>query len=282
MKQKTILMIAAVVLVLAVVLATVALNPRHAGPAEEREAIFKAMKERSRDADRRLEEAETQVEMNFASGNVLQATEPFLAVAAEYRLRRLETVEERTALLQQLIDLTDSLRRMYDASLEGAGSIEPMLRRLRGDSLIRRQIRIWLQPDDAYRRWVRLEGAKLELDGSTIQLNNGVGKFTAERYDEQTELEVTLDPDFCFTHNGNAYAIVTEDVEKSLTSDFLRLHLCRLSEPGAMTSGGILRPVLPLDEIYLSRIEVKGSKLSLTGRKTHGGGECILEIAIPE
>ena len=282
MKQKHILTLTTALLILAVVIGIGVQKVRHADPAEEREAIFEAMRERSRDADRKLEEAETQVEMNFASGDVLSATEPFLAVAAEYRLRRLDSVGERTALLQQLIDLTDSLRRMYEASLDGAGSIEPMLRRLRGESLIRRQIEIWLQPDDKYRTWTRLEGAKLELDGMTIQLNNGLGNFTAERYDSPTELEVTLDPDFCFMRNGKVYAIVTEDVEKSLTTDFLRRRLCRLSEPGGMDSVGLLRPVLELDMVYLSRIEVKGNKLALTGRKDYDGGDYIEEIAIPE
>ena len=282
MKQKSILIIVAVVLVLAVLFVAVSLKPRPSDSEKEREAIFQAMNERSREAHRKLEEAETQVEMNFASGDVLDATEPFLAVAAEYRLRRLETVEERTALLEHLIDLTDSLRRMYDASMEGTGTIEPMLRRLRGQSMIRRQIDIWLQPDEEYRNWTRLEDANLELGGTTVRLKNGLGKFTAERYGEQTELEVTLDPDYCFAYNGALYTIVTEDIEKSLNSDFLRMHLCRLSEPGGKTSSGILRPVLELDVFYLSRIEVKGNKLTVIGRKTHDGGDYITEIAIPD
>ena len=242
---------------------------------EEREALLAAMNKQSA-ADKDLAEAETQVEMNSASGGMLSAIEPYLAKSAEYRLRRLGTTAERTALLQQLIDLTDSLRSMYDESLEGAGSVEPMLRHLRGEHLIRRQAEIWLLPDAEYQDWIRLADAKLAFDGMTVQLKNGMGRFKAERYDDQYELEVSIEPDHWFKHDGKCYAVIVEDIENSLNSDFLRLHLCRLDD------SGILRSIMELETFYLARIEVKGNTLILHGNKTHGDGEYRKEILIPK
>ena len=196
--------------------------------------------------------------------------------SAEYRLRRLKTTAERTALLQQLIDLADSLRRMYDESWEDTGSMEPMLRHLRGEHMIRRQAEIWLLPDADYQAWTSLANAKLELDGTTIQLKNGIGEFWAERYDEEYDLQVSIEPDRWFRHRGAIYAVVVEDMDGSLNSDFLRLHLCRLGEIG------ILHRVMELDTFYLERVEFKDGTLVLTGEKTHGGGDYRKEIVISE
>ncbi len=273
-KQMLLCVLAAVIL--SVVAGTALHRIRRADSDKERESILSAMKKCSSKADKALNEAETQLDMNFASGSALAAVEPYLALSAEYRLRRLKTTEERTALLQQLIDLTDSLRRMYDASLEGTGSIEPMLRHLRGEHLIRRQAKIWLLPDAEYQDWMRLADSKLELDGTMIQLKNGIGEFRAERYDDEYELEVSIEPDRWFRYQGNIYAVVVEDMEGSLNSDFLRLHLCRLGKIG------ILHRVMELETFYLDRIEFNGGTLVLTGDKTHGGGDYRKEIAIPE
>ena len=276
MKLKQMFFWAAVALILFAAAGTALHRIRRADPDKERESILSAMKNRSSEAAKALNEAETQLDMNFASGSALSAVEPFLALSAEYRLRRLETQAERTALLQQLIDLTDSLRRMYDAPREGTGSIEPMLRYLRGEYLIRRQAEIWLLPDADYRDWMSLANAMLELDGTMIQLKNGIGEFRAERYDEEYDLQVSLEPDRWFRYRGNIYAVVVEDMEGSLNSDFLRLHLCRLGEIG------VLHRVMELETFYLDRLEFNGGTLLLIGDKTHGGGEYRKEIAIPE
>lgn len=275
MKLKQILLCVVTALILSVAAGTVLHRVRYVDSDTERKAILAAMNKRSSEAGKALNEAETQIDMNISSGGALSAVKPYLAVAAEYRLRQLKTPAERTALLQQLIDLTDSLRRMYDASLEGTGSIEPMLRHLRGENLIRRQAEIWLLPDAEYQDWMSLADAMLELDGTMIQLKNGMGQFEAERYDEQCELEVSIEPDHWFKHHGQCYAIVVEDIEKSLTSDFLRLHLCRLG------NAGILHCIVELETFYLASIEVRENTLVLLGNKTHGGGEYRKEIPIP-
>ena len=282
MKLKQTLIFAVVALILAAAAGTIALKFRHADFGEDAETIRNEMRTRSHAANQGLDEAQTQIDMNSASGGVLEAVEPFLAKSAEYRLRRLDTVAERVELLEQLIELTESMRRMFDESLEGAGSVEPMRRSLRAASMIQRQVDIWLLPDDKYREWTQLADAKLELDGLTIPLKNGTGTFKAERYDSEYELNVSLEPDLCFNHNGKSYAVVVEDMEGSLNSDFLRLHLCRLSEPGGILSKKVLRPVLELDVFYLSEINVKGNSLVLIGQKTHGQGDYREEIAIPE
>ena len=124
--------------------------------------------------------------------------------------------------------------------------------------------------------WMRLADAKLEFDGMTVQLKNGMGNFKAERYDNQYELEVSIEPDHWFRHDGTCYVIVVEDMERTLTSDFLRLYLCRLEK------SGILRSIMELEPFYLARTEVRGNTLVLHGSKTHGDGECRIEIAIPD
>ena len=143
-KNLTVFLIAAL-LILAGLIAFVLRRAQEQRPSGEEEgAALKAeMFQKYEDAFNRLNEADTQADMNIASGEIRSAVEPYLALAAEYRLRRAGTKEERIRMLNRLVETAQSLREIDDRPLEGTGSMEPLLRNTEAASIIVGQARKW-------------------------------------------------------------------------------------------------------------------------------------------
>ena len=106
-------------------------------------ALNDEMFQKYEDGIRKLDEAITQIEMNFASAEVRSAMEPYLFLAAEYRLRQAKTQEERIAVLTRLAKTEESLQEIRFRSREGTGTVEPLLRNMESASIIVGQARAW-------------------------------------------------------------------------------------------------------------------------------------------
>ena len=139
------LVIALLVLAGAVLFAFVLRRACEHRPSDEEEglALKAEMFQKYENAFNRLNEAETQIDMNLASGEIRSAVEPYLALAAEYRLQHAGTREERIRVLKRLIETAQSLQKIDDRPLEGTGSMEPLLRNTEAASAIGGQARTW-------------------------------------------------------------------------------------------------------------------------------------------
>lgn len=297
MKTKKTLAIIGVVLFHVVFVVLVIMNASPAVPAvSEREALLNAMHESYEANFKKLNEAETQIEMTMAAGRIYSSAKPFLAKAAEYRLSRLETPEERLALLEEVFDAGDAVRRIFDGDSDGSAA--GMVKSLEAAGFIVSRASVWLMEDDEYRDWMKWTDLALELDGKTIRMKDGSGTYTAKPYDEYVDLSVSFGPGSRFSCNGKDYAIVTMDLDGSFNTDYLQLHLFRLDPVPASDSAdkpdddeenddsfkpaGVLRQVRQLDTFLYRSHEVKGNKLILKGEKTHSGGPYEATIELPE
>lgn len=239
--------------------------------ADEREDLLKELADVEQAKWKVLNDAEKQLDMNFAASDLLDAVKPFLYRAAEYRLRRLATPEERVALLRDLSEIQDSVRTMFLEPREGRGSAYSMLLACSATSSYSRLARIWLMPDPEYADWCRWANVKIELPGRTVPLRNGEGSYTVPGDEEELTYELLLPTQYRFVHGGKRYAIVWEDFRDSMSCEAKRHHLCRLDPDG------VLRIVRTMKELWL---EADGS-MSIEGETLVFRSKSCVTATIP-
>ena len=193
----------------------------------EREKLLNHCRKVDQDASKAMLDSDSsQFEMTAASGSRRTCVEPLLYLAADFRLR--SQPEESQQILQEMFTLGRMTEAILNASREGTGSMESMLRYDRIANLMIRQVEIYLASDKDHARWQRIKSASGEIQNCAFTMQNGLANLDVRLYDEDVTLEAELLPWLCFSFRGNDYAILILDLPKSVNSDSRFLYLMRI------------------------------------------------------
>ena len=122
---------------------------------------------------------------------------------------------------------SDEPRGSAATEFEGTATVE----------LIRRQIALWLLPDDEYEEWMATwANAKLLFQGKVIPLTSGMAHVKVRKNNfDNDEVEFSLKRENCFKIDGERYALVERNYVASPSDDYNRVCLFRLAPNGTAT-----------------------------------------------
>ena len=155
---------------------------------------------------------------------------------ADWRIAHLKDDAKKALVSREYQEAQAHIKSIYAAwSDEPRGSAATEFEGTATVELIRRQIALWLLPDDEYEEWMATwANAKLSFQGKVIPLTSGMAraKLRQKKGDER-EIEFLLKRENCFTIDGEKYAFVERGNIAEVSDDLHRVGLYRL------TSGGL-------------------------------------------
>ena len=159
-----------------------------------------------------------------------------LKKVAEWKIAHLKDDNAKKALVfKEFLEALAHIKSIYaawDDDPRGSGATE-----FEGTAiveLVRRQIALWLLPDDEYEKWMGTwSNAKLSFQGKVIPLISGMAYAKVRNKD--SEVEFLLKRENCFTIDGENYALVEKNYVAAVNDDYNRIYLYRL-EPNGMAT----------------------------------------------
>lgn len=179
--------------------------------------------------------ADTQVDLNAVAAQAMRNQEKYFYQAAAFKIK--QNPQETDNILRDVFIVGQQVARIENASFEGTGSIESMLRANAKDYLYRKHITAFLADTKTYQRWQRVKNASGQIQGDLVHLQNGVCYLKSEYIHEGdpafnmlVDYEISLFQEHSFTSKGIDYAIVCKNAEKAVNNDFLALFFAKIKD----------------------------------------------------
>ncbi|MBR4370222.1 MAG: hypothetical protein IKS92_04195 [Victivallales bacterium] len=184
-----------------------------------------------RDAELLQQDAKYQVEINGITSERLELwdTETVLGKVAEWKIKHLKDEGKKAKVREAYQEALKYIDVIWENAGDGTGSTT-----FGGTEiidLIRRQIALWLLPDDEYDEWMASwSNAKLIFQGRIIPLTSGMAHAKLRKDD--SSVSFLLKRENCFTIDGEKYALVERNYVAGVTDDHYRVYLYRLDSNG--------------------------------------------------
>ena len=184
-----------------------------------------------RDAELLQQDAKYQVEINEITSERLELwdTETVLGKVAEWKIKHLKDEAKKAKVREAYQEALKYIDVIWENAGDGTGSTT-----FGGTEiidLIRRQIALWLLPDDEYDEWMASwSNAKLIFQGKIIPLTSGMAHAKLRK--DESSVSFLLKRENCFTIDGEKYALVERNYVAGVTDDHYRVYLYRLDSNG--------------------------------------------------
>lgn len=181
--------------------------------------------------------ARYQQDLNYCAGARanLWSPETVLKRIAEWKIAHLMNETEKELVRKAYQEAVKHIELIWDAwSGEHSGSGATEFAGTAAAELSRRQIALWLLPDDEYKEWMATwSNARLLFQGKEIPLTSGMAHAKERKNDrDQDEVEFLLKHENCYTFDGEKYAFVEKNYVACPSDDFNRVYLFRLNPDG--------------------------------------------------
>ena len=186
---------------------------------------------------KKMENAAQQPRNQYTAERVeLWEPKKVFAKVAEWKIAQLKDRAMKNKVHKEYLEALEHIKHMdeqWDDNPRGSGADEFV--GTAAVDLIRRQIALWLLPDDEYKTWMSTwANAKLSYQGREIPLTAGMAhvKVLKDKRDKSW-VEFLLKRENCFTIDGVKYALVERNFVAAVNDDLNRVYLYRL-EPNGM------------------------------------------------
>ena len=184
-----------------------------------------------RDKELLQQDAKYQVEINGVTSDRLDLwdTKTVLGKVAEWKIKHLKDEVEKAKVREAYQEALKYIDVIWENSGDGSGSTT--FGGTEVIALIRRQIALWLLPDDEYDEWMASwSNAKLTFQGKIIPLTSGMAHAKLRK--NESSVSFLLKRENCFTIDGEKYALVEKNYVVGVTDDLYRVYLYRLDSNG--------------------------------------------------
>ena len=198
--------------------------------ANEREDLLKNFKKENIAAEKVFQDAETQIELTGAAGNLWNIAESQLLRALDYKLRHTTRAEERLHILSDFYKFSRKVQKVYETPRENMGSGAGMQIYHNIAQRMQQHTAVLMLDPESEKRWRQISDAEVNLGEKTIKLSNGVANFNSVMHNQKVNLEILLFPKDTFSYQNCIFAIIRTDIPFAGNDDFSRVYLCELKK----------------------------------------------------
>ncbi len=219
--------------------------------ADERTELLKNFAAENAAAEKSMQNSVTTVELVGSAGANWGVAESHLVRALDYKLRHTADAGERLKILMEFHELSREVQRVFDTPRKYMGSMAGMLIYGRIAQLLQHRTAVLMLDAEAEKRWKRLAGATIKIEGRKVELKQGRGKYTTG---ENKTFDVMIFPKYTFTWQNRVFAVFRTDIMFGVCDDYSTVWVYELKN-------GILEQHTKCDFPYFSKYILKGDEL---------------------
>ena len=189
--------------------------------AENYDSLLKKADADTENAIEEMTNAQTQVEINAASGNYFDSCLKKAELVWDELYRKTTDREMRKLLRHEFAGMMMNINQNFIDARDDKGSASGMMRASRAAVMAGQMTELWQADKESAARWRRIADAYGEVNNCNISISGGICTVKTTAYDNKTDLEVIICPANCFSFNGVDYIVAQADIACRMCDDYM-------------------------------------------------------------